>query len=234
MGKPVFYRYRDLTRERLNVEYQVHTIRTDGEETIQAILEAANQKKLSGIAFTEHVRKSSDWFADFADEIISERTNSSSLNIYVGCEAKALDAKGGLDASPEVLAKCDIVLGSVHGFPKEMLAGRSMNDLRADECTEIEFELSLGLLRAAPIDVLAHPGGMSCRKFGLFPDECYEVLMRESIKYGIAIEINTSYLTNLDAYLQLCQKNNPYVSIGSDVHRLQEVGKCRDMLLNYF
>ncbi|WP_409341772.1 PHP domain-containing protein [Paenibacillus sp. MBLB4367] len=234
MGKPVFYRFRDLTRERLNVEYQVHTNRTDGEETIQAILEAARRTKLAGIAFTEHVRKSSDWFADFAGEVIKEKSNGSSPDIYVGCEAKALDAKGGLDAAPAVLAQCDIVLGSVHGFPPEMLAGRSMNDLQADECAEIELKLSLGLLRSAPIDVLAHPGGMTYRRFGSFPEKSHETLMKQSLARGIAIEINTSYLTDLENFLALCRKINPYVSIGSDVHRLHEVGTCRDRLLSFF
>lgn len=234
MGKPEFYRFNDLTRQRLNVEYQVHTNRTDGEDTIQAILEAAGKKNLSAIAFTEHVHKSSDWFANFVDEVIKERTNLASLEIYIGCEAKALDEKGGLDASPAILAQCEIVLGSVHGFPSERLAGRSMNDLRAEECAEIEFDLSLGLLRSAPIDVLAHPGGMCCRKYGSFPVEHYESLMKESLNRRIAIEINTSYITDLVAFLQLCSRINPYVSIGSDVHRLQDVGKCRDRLLNYF
>jgi putative hydrolase len=234
MGRPVFYRFGDLTRERVNVEYQVHTIRTDGEETIKVLLEEADRKKLSGIAFTEHVRKSSEWFADFREEVASHCKGKYVFDIYAGCEAKALDTEGGLDASPEVLAQCDIVLGSVHGFPSSMLAGRSMNDLQAGECAEIEFELSLGLLRGAPIDVLAHPGGMSCRRFGSFPDKYYEMLMQESLKRNIAIEINTSYTADPTSFLRLCGTINPYVSIGSDVHRLQDVGKCRDMLLAYF
>lgn len=234
MGKPVFYRFGELTRERVNIDYQVHTNRTDGEETIQAILEEADRKKLSGIAFTEHVRKSSRWFMEFKEEVIGNRTKASSIDIYVGCEAKALDVKGELDATPEILSQCDIVLGSVHGFPSDMLAGISMNDLQANECAEIEFELSLGLLRGAPIDVLAHPGGMCCRKFGSFPDNYYEILMKESLKRRIAIEINTSYIAKPASFLRLCRSINPYVSIGSDVHRLQEVGKCRDMLWNYF
>jgi putative hydrolase len=234
MRKPVFYRFCDLTRERVNVEYQVHTNRTDGEETIQDLLEEASRKKLSGIAFTEHVRKSSEWFADFKEEVVRHRSNVSSIDIYVGCEAKAIDAEGGLDASRDALAQSDIVLGSVHGFPSSLLAGRSMNELQAEECSEIEFELSLGLLRGAPIDVLAHPGGMCCRKFGSFPDKYYEILMKESLKRRIAIEINSSYIADLTSFLRLCSANNPYVSIGSDVHRLQEVGKCRDMLLSFF
>ena len=47
---------------------------------------------------------------------------------------------------------------------------------------------------------------------------------------GVAIEINSSYLVDVDAFLRLCQEVDPIVSIGSDAHKLEELGRCRDVL----
>jgi len=51
-----------------------------------------------------------------------------------------------------------------------------------------------------------------------------------SAKTAVAIEINTSYLRDVDGFLKLCTVVNPYVSIGSDAHTLEAIGQCRDVL----
>jgi len=83
----------------------------------------------------------------------------------------------------------------------------------------------------APIDVLGHPGGMSLRRHGRFPEKYFRALMTSTLERRIAIEINSSYLVDMPAFLALCEEINPYVSIGSDAHRLSELGRCRDQLL---
>jgi putative hydrolase len=47
---------------------------------------------------------------------------------------------------------------------------------------------------------------------------------------AVAIEINTSYLRDVDGFLKLCTEVNPYVSVGSDAHTLETIGQCRDVL----
>ena len=61
-----FVRFRDLDENSLNVEFQVHTVQTDGLATIEALLQEARRKSVSALAFTEHVRYDTDWFDDFA------------------------------------------------------------------------------------------------------------------------------------------------------------------------
>jgi putative hydrolase len=95
----------------------------------------------------------------------------------------------------------------------------------------VEYEMALGLLQCAPIDVLAHPGGMYQRlRKRSFPDAYLRELMTVSIAAGVAIEINTSYLLDVDGFLRLCAEINPCVSIGSDAHSLEAIGQCRDIL----
>jgi putative hydrolase len=229
-AKPTFFRYHDLDRVALNVEYQIHTTQTDGEATVRDILAVARDKGLGAIAFTEHVRKDTSWFPQFVEEISRARHDFPDLTIYVGCETKALDWQGSLDVSAAVLDACEVVLGSVHRFPDGNGGYSDFAVLTPGETAQIEFELSLGMLKHAPIDVLAHPGGMYQRRFGTFPEHYFRELMLASLERNIAIEINSSYLADVEAFLRLCDEINPYISIGSDAHKLEELGRCRDML----
>ncbi|WP_420093019.1 PHP domain-containing protein [Sinorhizobium fredii] len=230
-SKPVFSRFRDLSREQLNVELQVHTNWTDGQATVLEVVEAAKQRGLAELAFTEHVREGTSWFPNFKDEILSVTRGFDDLRVYVGCETKAMDENGRLDVSQSVLDACDIVLGVVHRLPDGQGSYLDFKQLSFDETAEIEFRLSMGMIATAPIDVLGHPGGMSLRRHGRFPKKYFRALMTAALDRRIAIEINSSYLVDMPAFLTLCEEVNPLVSIGSDAHKLSELGRCRDQLL---
>jgi putative hydrolase len=224
-------RYLELTADDLNVEYQVHTKQTDGQSTITEILETAQARGLDAIAITEHVRKDTTWFPKFAADVRAAALKYKNLAVYVGCEAKALDTAGTLDISDDIRARCDLVLGSVHRFPAESGGYMDWDQLENDSFARVEYELALGLLQSARIDVLAHPGGMyERRRNKLFPEAYMRSLMMVSARTAVAIEINTSYLRDIDGFLKLCTEVNPYISIGSDAHTLEAIGQCRDVL----
>ncbi|ASY72198.1 putative hydrolase [Sinorhizobium fredii] len=230
-GKPVFSRFRGLSREQLNVELQVHTNWTDGEATVLEVLQTAKKRGLAELAFTEHVREDTSWFPDFKAEIYSAVDAVGDMRVYVGCETKAMDDDGRLDVSQSVLDACDIVLGVVHRLPDGQGGYLDFKQLSFEETAEIEFRLSMGMIANAPIDVLGHPGGMSLRRYGRFPEDYFRALMKATLERGIAIEINSSYLDDMPGFLALCDEINPFVSIGSDAHKLSELGRCRDRLL---
>lgn len=229
MTTPTFVPFKDLDRKHVNRDFQVHTALTDGEGTVEAIIARAETLGLEEIAFTEHVRRQSTYFPSFAASVQAARA-ATAVTVYTGIEAKAEDEKGTLDAPDDALATAELVLGSVHRFP--LGDGRFIHAREFDyaEAARRERALALGLVRSAPIHVLSHPGGMCLSAFGTFPAEYFEELMRAALERGIAIEINTSYTKDLDAFLALCRRVNPLVSVGSDVHRLDDLGTCRAAL----
>ncbi|WP_331376212.1 PHP domain-containing protein [Sinorhizobium chiapasense] len=230
-GKPVFRRFRELDHAHLNVELQVHTTWTDGQATVLEILSTVKERGLGAVAFTEHVRKDTPWFLEFKNEVVTFARGFEGLHVYVGCETKAMDDNGRLDVSQQVLDACDIVLGVVHRLPDGRGGYLDFKQLSFERTAEIEFQLSIGMIRNAPIDVLGHPGGMSLRRHGRFPEAYFREMMTAALERQIAIEINSSYLVDMPAFLHLCEEVNPFVSIGSDAHRLSELGHCRDQLL---
>jgi putative hydrolase len=227
---PPFPRFRDLTPEHCLVDLQVHTTWTDGEQSIAEALQAAQHRGLKTIAITEHVRRDTDWFPDFAAEVRRVAAGFPDLTVLVGCEAKALDDDGGLDALDVVTSRCDLVLGSVHRFPDGKGGVLEFPALDRETMAERETALSVGLLRHAPIDVLAHPGGMYQRRHGAFPPEGMREIIAASLERGVAVEISSSYHADLRPFLSLCEEMNPFVSIGSDAHVSADVGRCGGLL----
>lgn len=227
---PRFRRFRDLDHETVNVDWQVHTTWSDGRADVRATLAAAREQQLTAIALTEHVRRDTAWFGDFAQTVRTEARAVPGLDVYVGCEAKALDADGALDVTDEIRAQCDLVLGVVHRFPDGHGGVLDFKRLDWEACAETEWRLTQGLLRAAPIHVLGHPGGMTQRWFGRYPAPLFRKMLEASGERGIAVEINSSYVADWDGFLALCEEVNPLVSIGSDAHGPEELGRCRDRL----
>lgn len=197
-------------------------------------LARARERGLRSVAFTEHVRREgSEWFTDFAREVRACATRSPGLEVFVGCEAKALDTNGTLDVSEAILAECDIVLASVHRWPVEGGGVVNFADLPPDEFAETETLHALGLLTNERVDVLAHPGGMYQRRHGVFPERLMRRVVESSLEHKKAIEISSSYLRDIDGFIRLCREIDPYVSIGSDAHDLDTIGNCREVVLSY-
>jgi len=229
-SRRVFPRFSELDERACSVELQVHTTWTDGRQSVRDALEATREQGLHTVAITEHVRRDSDWFSRFVSEVRREAEHFPEFTVLVGCEAKALDTAGGLDVAQPISELCDIVLGSVHRFPDGKGGLLEFSALGPEELAEREVDLAVGLLRAAPIDVLAHPGGMYQRRHGAFPPAGMRRIIEASMDRGIAVEINSSYPPDLSPMIALCRELDPFVSIGSDAHERAEVGKCSALL----
>lgn len=229
-SRRVFPRFSQLDEGACRVELQVHTTWTDGRQSVRDVLEATREQGLHTVAITEHVRHDTDWFGRFLSDVRREAEHFPDMTVLVGCEAKALDTEGGLDLAEPVSEQCDIVLGSVHRFPDGTGGLLEFSTLAPQELADREVELAVGLLRVAPIDVLAHPGGMYQRRHGAFPPAGMRRIIEASMERGIAVEINSSYHPDLSPMIALCRELDPFVSIGSDAHERAEVGKCSAML----
>lgn len=221
--KPIFKRFNDLTARDISINLHVHTSQTDGASTPQELIKKAVELKLEAIAFTEHVRKSSDWFDGFASQINALKDNKN-IKIFLGIEARALDIDGTIDATSGMIAKSDMVIGVVHRFPK------GMEGLSQAQVADKELELAMGLLKNEKIDVLGHPFGMYIKLFSKLPVSHLEQLLIEAEKQGKAVEINTKYLPDMPMFFALLRKVNPRVSLGSDAHHEDELIRSYDLI----
>jgi putative hydrolase len=232
--KPYLKRFSTLTKDDLKVDFQIHTTFTDGSHAPQEIIAAAEDQGLKAIAFTEHIRSDSTYYPEFIAHIDQLRSKSS-LDIFVGVETKVLDEKGSLDISPADQKRAQIILGSVHRI-NDNGALIHPRDLGEEKTLAKEFQLSMAMVNAGAIDVLAHPLGMGLRMFNVFSKDNLTQLIKRIAETDIAFELSGKYTQPLflKEIIELCYRYDPVVSIGSDVHKIEELGRSRRMLEPFY
>jgi putative hydrolase len=208
------------------IDFQMHTTWTDGRASVSEMIEAAKAK---AIALTEHVNAQSAWYPRFVAEVVAQREQEDDLEIYYGVEVAACDYRGGLKADL-ALHEAELVLGVVHRYPKKTGGFWSFDELTAADAVELEIRALTGLAGNRNIHVLGHPGGVAYKKYGAFPVGWLEPIFRTARDNGIAVELNTKYLWDLEGMLALLRRLDPLVSFGSDAHCAGEVGSNYDLL----
>ncbi len=231
MGRAVFPA-RALPAEAFKTDCHLHTCWTDGRSTVAEMLAAAARSGLEAIAFTEHVRRGCTWFEAFRAEVEREARAYPRLTVWVGCEAKALDFKGGLDVDPSLIAQSDLVLGAVHGFPDGRGGFVDPAALTAREAAWLERDATLGLIDHPEVDVIAHVGALTRRRYGEFPRAFEAAIVAKASRAGKVIELNGEYMTPADLarLLANCRAEGARVSLGSNAHELGEVGRIGGLL----
>jgi len=219
----IFRKFNDIDETYIYTDNHIHSNWTDGEGSVMKILKRSAEIGLNQIAITEHVRKESKFFDKYCEQVKNAK-KCFRLNILEGFEAKIDSFNGELDVSNDILKKAKLRIGSVHRFP----VGRRLycpNQFKKNVCQEIELELSIAAIKNGHCDILGHPGGMSLRSYGEFPVHFFEEIISGCKKNKVIFEINAAYHKNILRKLKgMLKKYNPYISIGSDAHKIEEIG----------
>ena len=224
-------RFQNITKENIpKIDYHMHTVWTDGENTSLEMYNRAIQEGLNSILFSEHARKTSaDWFLKFSDEIRS--LPKSSCQALVGVETKVVDFDGAIDSVDQILEVCDLVMASVHRFPGEKDMKKMCSDIDKKEVLKIELDLSLAEMENKRVNILGHPFGMSIRRFNIQPTEDdFKQIIKKAAETGIAIEVNSHYHDNSWEIINWCKEFGALISLGSNAHNVNKVGHINRIL----
>lgn len=207
------------------VDFHIHTSWTDGANTCQEVYDRALKLNLKQILFSEHARKTSvHWFFKFVDEV--HILPHDGCHALVGVETKVEDMDGNLDCTKEIIESCDLVMASVHRFPDKKGNFVNFKDISPERAIEIEYQLANKIIENSDVDILGHPFGMCCKEFNIFPP--YELtmsLIEKCAKFKVAFEINARYHLDPWLFIQWCKEIACPISIGSDAHNINEIGK---------
>jgi histidinol phosphatase-like PHP family hydrolase len=174
--------------------------------TIQNIVRQAETIGLQTIAFTEHVRKTSDWIPKYLGEIELVR---SSVKIISGFEAKIL-ADGSIDC-PKEFAEKHFVVASFHTKYEDKQVW--MNALK-------------GAITNPDVDVIGHLAPEST--FDLDPDEL-EGVARLIVENGKIVELNAKYHRPPGPWVRVFRRCGVRFHLGSDAHSVKEVGNFQSI-----
>ena len=227
MKKQIYFKkFNELSEKDFLRDHHMHTDWTHAEDSVEDMIKTAEEKGLLSIAFTEHVNSVINWYPDFAKEV-RDFGKLSKLDVFLSVEAKAIDYLGNIDISNYIFSLADFVVGSVHRYPlgnKKFLPLEEIPSLGQEKAAKMEFDAARSILNSEQADVLGHPFGVYSRYFNKFPEKEMYLLIQESLKKRKAIEINTSYNHGKE-FVSLLRKVNPFVSIGSDAHRKEDIQK---------
>lgn len=199
-------------------DVHMHTVETDGKNTIEEMAEAARARGYKYMAITDHSKNLA-----FANGLDDERAiqhikkireagkKFDDIRILAGIEVDIL-GDGALDLSDSVLEQMDVVIASVH----------SAFNLDRAQMTE-------RLLKAIAnpnTSVLGHPTGrLLLRRDGYQFD--MDAILRQAAKHKVAMELN-SYPDRLDlndVHLRMAKQHGVKIVINTDAHHTSHLPK---------
>ncbi|HMF54250.1 MAG TPA: PHP domain-containing protein [Edaphobacter sp.] len=210
-----------ITLTDIHGDLHMHTVETDGGNTIREMAEAALARGLKYIAITDHSKNLAmtngmdDRRAQAHVKRIREvdAAMQGSIRVLAGIEVDIL-AEGELDLSDETFAQMDIVVASVHS--------------RFDQPAEQMTERILRAIENPYVRILGHPTGRKVLKRDPYALQIEAILKRAS-ELGVAVEHNASPArADLnDLHLRLAKQHGCRIVVNTDAHSTTELDQIR-------
>jgi DNA polymerase (family 10) len=209
-----------ITEEDLQGDVHMHTVETDGKNTIEEMVEAAKARGYRYMAITDHSKNLA--FANGLDDkravehierIRAVGKKIDGITVFAGIEVDIL-ADGDLDLSDDVLAQMDVVIASVHSLMNQDSAKMTDRLLRA--------------IHNPNTSILGHPTGRRQPTRDAYPFDLRAVFAAAAEK-RVAMELN-SYPERLDlndVHLRQAKQQGVKIVINTDSHHTSHLEKIR-------
>jgi DNA polymerase (family 10) len=209
-----------ITQEDLQGDVHMHTVETDGKNTIEEMAEAARARGYKYMAITDHSKNLA--FANGLDDkramehiarIREVGKKLEGITIFAGIEVDIL-ADGDLDLSDDVLAQMDIVIASVHSIFNQEPAKMTERLLKAIENPNTSL--------------IGHPTGRIQLRRDSYQFDMRTVLTAAA-KHKVAMELN-AYPDRLDlndVHLRQAKQAGVKIVINTDSHHTSHMEKIR-------
>jgi DNA polymerase (family 10) len=209
-----------ITQADLQGDVHMHTVETDGRNTIAEMAEAAKARGYKYMAITDHSKNLA--FANGLDDKravehiarIREVDNQiEGIKIFAGIEVDIL-ADGDLDLSDDVLAQMDVVIASVHSVFNQEPAKMTERLLKA--------------ISNPNTSLIGHPTGRIQLRRDSYAFDMHSVLSAAA-KHKVAMELN-SYPDRLDlndVHLRQAKQHGVKIVINTDSHHISHMEKIR-------
>jgi DNA polymerase (family X) len=209
-----------ITEQDLQGDVHMHTVETDGKNTIEEMAGAAKARGYKYMAITDHSKNLA--FANGLDDkravehiarIRAAGKQIEGITIFAGIEVDIL-ADGDLDLSDDVLAQMDIVIASVHSVFNQEPAKMTERLLKAVENPNTS--------------IIGHPTGRIQLRRDSYHYDMRAVLV-EAARRRVAMELN-AYPDRLDlndVHLRQAKQQGVKIVINTDSHHTSHMEKIR-------
>jgi len=208
-------------------DIHLHSDFSDGEGSIEEMTLEAIKLGLKQIAFTEHVRRNTEWVDKYVAEIKRIKKKYPQIKVCSGIEAKVIDLKGNIDAKKEFFKKVDLVLGAFHRIPRGKEEYLEKEEILSDKkrTFELWYQAMMNLLENKNVDIIAHPTAI-LKKYGIrLPNRAKENIAKKAKRFNKTLEVNKKFKVPNREFLKILKKNKVKFSYGSDSHSIEEFKK---------
>jgi DNA polymerase (family 10) len=209
-----------ISQADLQGDVHMHTIETDGRNTIQEMAEAARAHGYKYMAITDHSKNLA--FANGLDDkravehikrIRATNDEMDGIKVFAGIEVDIL-ADGTLDLSDSVLEQMDLVIASVHSHFNQSSAEMTDRLLKAVENPNTSL--------------IGHPTGRQLLRRDAYPFDV-DAVLKAAAQHKVAMELN-SYPDRLDLcdrHLRLAKQHGVKIVVNTDSHHTSHLDKIR-------
>jgi DNA polymerase (family 10) len=209
-----------ITQKDLQGDVHMHTIETDGRNTIEEMAEAARERGYKYMAITDHSKNLA-----FANGLDDERAvqhiarirevakKVPGITVFAGIEVDILP-EGDLDLSDDVLAQMDLVIASVHSVFNQEPAKMTERLVKA--------------ISNPNTSIVGHPTGRILLRRDSYAFDMHAVLTAAA-KHKVAMELNAypDRLDLSDANLRQAKQHGVKIVINTDAHHTSHMDKIR-------
>jgi DNA polymerase (family X) len=207
-----------LEQSDIRGDVHMHTLETDGRNTIEEMAEAARDRGYEYMAITDHSKNLA-----FANGLTDERAIAhvekiraaekkiGGIRIFAGIEVDIL-GDGSLDLSDSVLEQLDIVIASVHSQFNQDRAAMTDRLLKA--------------ISNPNTSLLGHPTGRLLLRRDAYQFDI-DAVLKAAAKHKVAMELN-SYPDRLDlsdVHLRMAKQHGVKIVINTDSHHTSHMEK---------
>ena len=207
-----------ITAADLQGDVHMHTVETDGRNTIEEMAEAARAYGYKYMAITDHSKNLA--FANGLDDqralahiarIRAADERIEGIRIFAGIEVDIL-GEGNLDLSDDVLSQMDIVIASIH----------SQFNLDPVKMTE----RLLKAIENPNTSIIGHPTGRQLLRRDAYAFDM-DAILKSAAKHKVAMELN-AYPDRLDLndiHLRQAREHGVKIVINTDSHHTSHLVK---------
>ena len=209
-----------ITLDDLQGDVHMHTVETDGRNTIEEMADAARVRGYKYMAITDHSKNLA--FANGLDDkralahiqrIREANDKIEGLTIFAGIEVDIL-ADGDLDLSDDVLAQMDVVIASVHSVFNQQPAKMTERLLKA--------------VANPNTSIIGHPTGRLQLRRDAYQFDM-DAILTAAAHHKVAMELN-SYPDRLDlndVHLRQAKQRGVKIVMNTDSHHTSHLDKIR-------
>jgi len=204
----------------LQGDVHMHTIETDGRNTIVEMAEAARERGYKYMAITDHSKNLA--FANGLDDagavehikrIRATAEKTDGIRIFAGIEVDIL-ADGSLDLSDSVLEQMDLVIASVHSHFNQSAEEMTTRLLKAIENPNVS--------------IIGHPTGRILLRRDAYAYDM-DAVLQAAARNKVAMELNAypDRLDLCDRHLRMAKQHGVKIVINTDSHHTSHMEKIR-------